>query len=142
MKQLLAITLIAFTLGCTKEAQQVAACKAEDAAAAFLSKGIATQLSCENVDAILADMKVIVAKTNLCKEPPAPVAAPVSTDGTMVAAGVVSTKSVVGNILCPVVVESAVNAASGQLPAAWKCTGNGKPEALKAYLLEQCTKSL
>ena len=140
MKQLLAITLIAFAVGCTKEAQQVVACKAEDAASAFLSKGIATQLSCENVDAILADMKVIVAKTNLCKE--APVAAPASSDGTMVAAGVVSTKSVVGNILCPVVVDAAVNAATGQVPAAWKCTGNGKPEALKAYLLEQCTKSL
>lgn len=118
-KLLLIVAALAFT-GCTKEK---VGCAIEDAIVASTSAVVASELSCSNKDAIKADFKVLVAKAELCPKEE-------------------NKASSLGDLVCESVVKTLVDEATSKIPATWGCTGNGKPEALKAALMDACKKAI
>lgn len=129
MKMLLVciLSLCFLTVGCTKDEVKDKICDLGKNASESLATQVASSLSCSNKDAIVADIQEKLVDLKVCEEKPA---------------SDLTTKSAIGNVICPLVVEALVGGAVKQIPEKWGCTGGQVTEDLKLKLLAECTKVL
>ena len=129
-------------------------CDLEGVADTAITSAIVSQLVCSNAAAVQKDVAALVQKTNICQPPPTPTATPAVVaakkpglkDVVAVATPVVSPTpvppSAMAMMVCPIVSTSLTSMASGQIPAAWGCTGGQYTGEVAAVILAACNKSL
>mgnify|MGYP001610854352 CR=1 FL=1 len=105
-----------------------AGCVAETAVLTNFSTKIAAQLNCTHPDAIQASLTAALGNVNLCKLVPAH--------------GIVSPTGVVGNIVCPIAVSTAIGFMTSAIPTAWGCTVTQEAGAVSAVLTSICESSV
>lgn len=158
------ITFIAAGLalaGCSKSPTmtpiQAAGCAVETAIEGGAATALATALSCGNQAAIQASIATALGNANLCKTPipPAPVSAmskaavgPVwQTIGDVpgsalqshaVKADAVKAMGVVGNIACPIAINTIVGFLSNSVPSSWSCSAGATASSVEATLVSVC----
>lgn len=106
--------------GCKKQSDT--GCDLAKTAADAGAKGIGQVLGCTNVDAISADFLKKVNELDICKK--------------QVAQGML------GDLVCPKLVDVAMQAGISSLPAAWGCKGGIIKEQAQTILLDACKKSI
>ncbi len=106
--------------GCTKEAQNEAACSVQSTVTDLASTVVSSQLECSNRDAVKASIDAELAKLKLCEKK----------------------GSVVGDMICQPVVDALSGTVLGVLPSSWGCSGGATVAEAKAKLLEECKKAL
>lgn len=119
MNKLLMLSLGLLMVGCTKGSSPV--CEVAKVIAQPVAQEIAAQLDCKDVDAINATLVGQLEALKVC-EP--------------------KTSSVIGEIICPRLIDGLVSGVLKQIPAAWKCTGGDLKTGAAAKLLEVCRKSI
>ena len=100
--------LFVFNTGCTKEKVKDKVCDLGKKASESLATQVASSLSCSNKDAIVSDIQEKLVDLKVCEEKKE---------------DALATKSAVGTILCPIVVDALVGGAVKQIPEKWGCTG-------------------
>jgi hypothetical protein len=109
-----------FIGGCKKQSDT--GCDLAKTAADAGAKGIGQVLGCANVDAISADFLKKVNELDICKK--------------QVAQGMV------GDLVCPKLVDAAMSAGLSSLPPAWECKGGIVKEQAQTILLDACKKAI
>lgn len=119
MRKLILVISMLAVAGCTGSSKP--GCVVENGVTAVVSAAISSQLVCKNLDAVKADVQKEVAKLNMCAS---------------------STQSIVGDLVCPSLVNSLVSGLLSKIPAAWECTGGTAPDQIKQILIDTCKKSI
>lgn len=133
MKYLLLI--LAFLVSCTSKTTtdpnpiQTVGCSVEGDLTTAFAGSISQLLTCTNVTAIQVDLLNALGKANLCAK-----ASPV------VAGKAVTTKGVIGNIVCPMAVQSAMGIVGTKIPPGWGCSPSAGTSDLNAALVATCSK--
>lgn len=104
--------------GCTGKSP---VCEVAKIIAAPVAAEIAIQLDCKDEAAINAALAAQLESYKVC-DPAA--------------------KSVIGEIICPRLIDGLMNGVLKQIPATWKCTGGDLKTGAAAKLLEICKKSI
>lgn len=131
LKTLFSLIILAFLMGCTSSGgtANTVLCDAGKATASVVATGISTALSCSNVAAITATLQTKLQATSICQ----------ATSSTSAA---FTQKSVVGNLICPPVINSLFSGGLSQIPPEWGCTGGATLSTLQATLIATCEKSI
>lgn len=103
--------------GCTKTPEPV--CTVAKTISSHVASEIATQLSCSNVDAIKATLDQKLVDLKVCG---------------------LAAESIIGEVICPPLIEALLTGALANVPAAWGCSGGPAKEGLKDLLLVACKK--
>lgn len=119
MKKLLYIFPFVIITGCTSGDSPV--CTVGKVVSETAAAEIAVQLDCKNKQAIVDDMFKQLEGWGVCMK---------------------SQQSVIGDILCPRVVDSLVNGVFKQIPTAWGCTGGELKETAKQHIIDVCKKAI
>lgn len=106
--------------GCKK--QNDTGCELAKTAADAGAKGIGQVLGCNNIAGISEDFLKKVDELDICKK--------------QVAQGMV------GDLVCPKLVEAALGAGLTSLPAKWDCKGGIVKEQAEKVLLDACKKAI
>lgn len=162
MKSLVIIVGCLMTLGChpggsTVSPIQAAGCDVETAILGGASTAIGTALSCGNVSAIQASLTTALGNANLCATPipQAPASAASKAAGSpayktigdvplsalkssAVKSDAVRSLGIVGNIACPIAINTVIGFLSNSVPAAWSCSSGSTAASLEATLVQVC----
>lgn len=143
------ITAMAFLAGCPKTTTtttptgggtmspiQTAGCDVETAILGTAASAVATALSCTATAAIQSSLTVALGNANLC-------ASPIVSGTTMSALkseahSAAKPMGVVGNLACPIAINTIVGFLSNSVPAAWGCSVSSSASALSATLTAAC----
>jgi len=118
--------------GCTSSTPgpspiQVIGCSAETSATSALAAFIGMQGVCSNLSAIQGDIQSYLGKANLC----AAAVVPATSKGL---------KGPIGNVICPLAVNSVLGVIGSKVPATWGCSVQDAPSA--AALSAACSKAI
>lgn len=164
MKKLFLLCLLGLTFGCTSTNPaltpiQQAGCYIETAITGGAAGAVASALTCTNQAAIQASLNTALGNANLCATPvpPAAPATPATqskvapkwqtigdiTKDDVAAAGQVQSKAVVakgviGNIACPLAINTIVGFLSNSVPSAWGCSQSSSMASLVTALTSAC----
>ena len=138
MKSIVMIIACLFTFGCTKSTGtmspiQAAGCDVETAILGGASTAIATALSCTNTSAVQASLTTALGNANLCT---APGVAAISTSSLK--AQKLKSLGVIGNLACPIAINTIVGFLSNTVPTGWGCSTTATASALEAALTAAC----
>lgn len=117
MKYVLGLVLALGLAGCTKGS---VGCKAADRASDIIAKEVGYQLECENSAAIKLFIDKKLAEAKVCQ------------------AGAIG---IIGDLICPPIVDGVVAGVVTQIPSDWKCKGGLIKDSLKGQLLLACKKA-
>lgn len=128
----LPFALFALLGGCTSKSTVdpvvQAGCNVEATISGAFASAIAGTIPCDDGGAIQADMLNALGKANLCRT---------TSTGTMKAQGII------GDIVCPIAVNSALGVFGSKLPTSWKChPGTGGPAGYAELLKGACSKAI
>jgi len=142
MKRLMVVMAFMFTfLGCTSSTPtssgtmspiQAAGCDVETAILGGASTAVGTALSCTNTSAIQASLTTALGNANLCAAPGV-----AAVTGSAIKAKAVG-KLVIGNIACPIAINTIVGFLSNTVPTAWGCSATASASSLAATLTTVC----
>lgn len=118
MKSVLAVLFLAiFLSGCKF------GCSIQDSVSGAIASGLSGALQCTNGPQVLADVKSLVGKTNICT-------APAQVPGTK--------GGPIAMIICPVLSSLAVSELGNNIPASWGCQAGLAKGGLSAALTAAC----
>lgn len=144
---------------------QSAGCAVETVVVASAASSVSSILSCSNQSAIAASLTTALGNVNLCATPvasanataamiaSAKVAPKWSTLGDVTAgdlngagsqvsgqakAQVAKPMGIVGDIACPIVVNTVIGFATSAIPSSWGCTGSASADSVSAALTAAC----
>lgn len=133
---LIAMTIAMFSVSCTKDGvkdvgNQIV-CEAQKTVTLVSATAIASTevLNCKNITAIQTYLNTKADSLKLCKKEEA------------TTQSLVSTKSVLGDTVCSVLVQSLESSTLGKIPAEWECSGGELTTDAKAKVLAACQKAL
>lgn len=115
----LAVAFLA--VSCTKNP----VCDIAKTTAGVLATEVGKALDCSDQAAIKQTLEDQLVKIKVCKAPDENAA-----------------MSPIGDFVCEPLVSGVIEAASGQIPATWKCSGGVAKDQVKAKLLELCQNTL
>jgi hypothetical protein len=125
MKKLLSIIGLTVLCSCSSTSPVgPVVCSVEQTVSAALAASTATALQCSNLAAIQGDMLTAIGKANLCAQTASKV------------------KGAIGNIVCPVVVTSALSLVASKIPPAWGCAPTVNPGTIGAVLTTACQNAI
>ncbi len=101
-----------------------AGCNEQTKALTGLSAGIAKSLNCAKPEAISASLTAALGNVNLCKYAVTP--------------GGIVAKGIVGNIVCPVAVSTAIGFLTAAIPPEWECTVSADAGGVASALTSIC----
>lgn len=145
MKKLLGLfAIVVLVAGCTSSSPTVspivdAGCTIETAITAGMGASVATALNCSNASAIQASIQMALGNVNLCAS---------STTAQSTAAAQVklntklTNKAIVGDILCPIALNTIVGYLSNTIPSAWSCSQSATVTALQQALTAACESAV
>ena len=146
MKSILTIATCVFTLcGCTKTATgsmtpiQAVGCDIQTLVTSGLAASVATALSCTNQTQIQTDLQSAFGNANLCA------AQAVSTaNAAQVKAAKAAAKpmGIVGNIACPIAINTVIGFLSNSVPTTWGCSASATAAALSSALTAACETAI
>lgn len=134
MKYLLLI-LSVLVVSCTSKTTtdpnpvQTVGCSIEGDLTTAFANSVSQLLTCTDVTAIQVDLLNALGKANLCAK-----STPAVTSKT------VSPKGVIGDIVCPLAVQSVMGLVGTKVPVGWKCTPAAGTSGLNAALVATCSK--
>lgn len=119
MKKLILLISLVALVGCTGKETPV--CQVGKVISETVAKEVAVQLDCKNEQAIVDSLFKQLESWKVC-EP--------------------SMQSVIGDLICPRLVDSLVNGTFKQIPASWGCSGGSLKDTAKDQLTALCRKSI
>lgn len=131
-----------FLAGCTSSNSgtvtpiQAAGCDVESAILGGAAGAIASALSCTSTSAIQASLTTALGNANLCAAPGVAAISAASMKSAKSAA--VKPQGVIGNLACPIAVNTIVGFLSNSVPSAWGCSASASASALAATLTSVC----
>jgi hypothetical protein len=148
-KILFLLTTMAFLGGCPKTATaptgtmspiQTAGCDVETAILGTAASAVASALSCTGSAAIQASLTVALGNANLC-------ASPIVSGTTMAAlkseaSAKAKPMGVVGNLACPIAINTIVGFLSNSVPTTWGCSATSSASALVSVLTAACESAV
>lgn len=132
MKHIFCLLMALVLCSCSSTPTPVAqvACSAETALSGALAASVATTLQCSNLAAVQADLLAVLGKANFCAQLPAASAAKKSYKGA------------IGNLVCPIVVNSVLGVVNSKIPAAWGCVITQAPGTIGGLLTTACESNV
>lgn len=133
MKSYLMLFVAILLVSCTSKAPegggpvQTPICSFAKSMADNVAKEVASVLSCSNQSAIAASLVEKLNDWKVCEPAKASAKAP---------------QSIVGDLICPRVVDLLVTGAFKQIPKEWGCSGGVIKEAAVSKIIEVCRKSI
>lgn len=140
MKKLLILPLFLF-VGCTKTTTSTlspiadAGCVVETAVTSGIAGSVATALTCTSVSAIQTSLQAALGNVNLCKTA-------TTAQATAASAKVVTSKGLVGNIACPLAVNTVIGYLTNSIPTAWGCSAGATAASLELALTVACEAAI
>lgn len=105
-------------------------CSAETAVTSAVAAAVGQALNCTNLTAVQGDIMTLLGKSNLCQA------------ATPAASAKKGLKGPLGDIVCPLVLQSLSTVITGQIPAAWGCDPSAKIADASAMLNAACSKAI
>lgn len=150
--KLLILTILLLGVACTKSGTmspiQSAGCAVESAVTSAAATSIAAALSCTNQAQIATDVQNALGNVNLCATnvavaslaPKYSKVGDVSKQDLDAAKGknLIKPMGVVGNIACPIVVNTLLGFATNSIPSSWGCSSSTTASALTATIIAGC----
>jgi hypothetical protein len=115
---------------------QAAGCDVETAILGGAASTIASSLSCTNQSAIQASLTTALGNANLCSNPSVASTSAASLKSAVKSAA--KPQGIVGNIACPIAINTIVGFLSNSIPSAWGCSAAATATSLEAALTAMC----
>ena len=139
MKYLILLSFL--TIACTKASQPVpsdsptvksVACDVQKAVTSAASQSVAKTLGCANAQAVNDDIDKAIGSSSLCEK--------MDVEKALLKAG--KFKGILGDSLCPGVVNSIVKTALTKIPATWECKGSVTTANITELLTKACKENV
>jgi hypothetical protein len=111
-------------------------CSIETAVTAGAASGIATALNCTSQAAIQTSLQLALGNVNFCSYQPQADAAKLAKSSKQ------PLKGVLGDIACPVFINTAMGYLTNSVPAAWGCAAGASASAIAAALTTACETAI
>jgi hypothetical protein len=117
---------------------QAAGCDVETAILGGAAQAVATALNCSSVTYVQASLTTALGNANLCAN------ATVSSTKAeaLKAKSVMKPMGIVGNLACPVAVNTIMGFLSNSIPPGWGCSATANASALSAALTAACESAV
>lgn len=134
MKTLILFFVTSFLFACSSNSPspspiQTVGCTLETTVASALSQSIASTLSCSNQSQIQADLLAALGKVNFCASAVMPSAS---------ASDPKKAKGILGDVVCPIAINSAMGVLGSKVPASWGCSPAASTNTLTQSLTVVC----
>ena len=142
MKIVLSLLIsLMFVGGCTSSSGsmtpiQAAGCDVESAILGGAATAIATALSCSSVSSVQSSLTTALGNANLCSS--SQVASVTASSLKAAKSAAVKPLGIVGNLACPIAVNTIVGFLSNSIPSAWGCSASTDAASLSTALTAAC----